>query len=268
MKLKGVDYDAGADMGFNWCPDFDIPTVRREFEIIKNDLHCNAVRVGARDLGRLTAAAQAALEQGLDVWFYPLLWDKRPQETLGYLAKAAVAAEGLRARWPDKVVFVAGGELTLFTKGIVKGKRFTDRISSQTLMPQVRAGEHNKPLNDFLAKANAAVRVVFRGKVSYSSLVWEKVNWDLFDYGVDHYRTTTIEENYIEMLKPSFSYGKPVVVTEFGYATTHGGLGEQGLLTSAGLGGGSIIDVKSQYFHYGLPFIGRFVRPHLNGEHV
>lgn len=76
MKIKGVNYDAGAVMGFNWRPDFDMPTVRRELEIIKNDLHCNAVRIDAQDIRRVTAAAQAALDQGLDVWFSPILWDK------------------------------------------------------------------------------------------------------------------------------------------------------------------------------------------------
>jgi hypothetical protein len=49
MRIKGVCYDVGAVMGFNWRPDFDAPTVRRELEIIKNDLHCNAVSISALD---------------------------------------------------------------------------------------------------------------------------------------------------------------------------------------------------------------------------
>ena len=40
-------------MGFNWRPVFDPKIVRRELEIIKNDLHCNAVSIGARDSERL-----------------------------------------------------------------------------------------------------------------------------------------------------------------------------------------------------------------------
>jgi hypothetical protein len=268
MKIRGVDYDAGAVMGMNWRPHFDIPTVRREFEIIKNDLHCNAVRIDAQDIGRVAVAAQAALDQGLDAWFYPVLWDRNPRETLEYIKKGAAVAEPLRARHPDMVVFCLGGELTLFMKGIVEGARLTDRISSPTLIPTVKAGEHNRPLNDFLAKANAAVRSVFHGPVTYASLVWEAVDWSLFDYvGVDHYRVDKIEDQYIEMLKPSFSHGKPVVITELGYATTHQGIGAEGFLGSSGLGG-NIIDTRSQFLHYRLPVFGRFVRPHLNGDHV
>ena len=256
-------------MGFNWRPDFDIPTVRRELEIIKNDLHCNTVRIGAQDIGRVTAASQAALEQGLDVWFSPILWDKSPQQTLEYIKKGATAAEQIRAQYPDKFVFCLGGELTLFMKGIVEGARLTNRMASPKLISTIKSGQHNKPLNDFLTKANSAVRSVFHGPVTYASLIWEKVDWNLFDYvGVDHYRATKIEDRYIEMLKPAFSYGKPVVNTEFGYATSHGGPLEAGFLSSAGLGGEQIVNFWSQFFHYKIPVLGRFIKPHLNGEHT
>jgi hypothetical protein len=45
MKVKGVNYDVGTQMGVNWRPDYDPETVHRELEIIKNDLHCNAVGI-------------------------------------------------------------------------------------------------------------------------------------------------------------------------------------------------------------------------------
>lgn len=269
MRLKGVSYDAGAYMAFNWRPDFDPLTVRREMEIIKNDLHCNAVRITAQDINRVFVSAEAALEQGLEVWFEPVLWDKSPEETLAYIKKGGTRAESLRARWPDKVVFCVGSELTLFMKGIISGRNFLKRISSPSLGPSIKAGAHNKPLNEFLARANDATRAVFKGKVTYASLVWERVNWELFDYvGVDHYRVTSMEDKYIEMLKPSFSFGKPVVVTEFGYATTRGGIGDTGMLRTAGLGGEQIIDGKSQFFHYKLPAVGRFFKLRLNVAHV
>ncbi|MGD0329430.1 MAG: abortive infection protein [Nitrososphaeria archaeon] len=268
MERKGVSYDVGRVMGFNWRPVFDPKIVHRELEIIKDDLHCNAVRICGRDIERATACAQAAMEQGLEVWLSPELWDKSPPATLEYITKAASAAETLRKHWPERIVFSIGSELTLFIQGIVEGRNFTARLSNPSLIPRVKAGEHNKPLNDFLTKANAAVRSVFHGKVTYASLVWEAVDWNLFDYvGVDHYRTTKIEDKYVGMLKPSFSHGKPVVITEFGYATTHGGIGEEGFLGSSGLGG-NIIDLKSQFLHYKVPVLGQFVRPHLNGDHV
>ena len=268
LRLRGVCYDAGTFMGFNWRPDFDSRVINRELEIIGNDLHCNAVRICGRDIDRLMIAAKAALEQGLNVLLSPLLWDKNPEQTLEYVVRAASSAERLRRRWPDMLTLSVGSELTLFMQGIVEGKRFTDRMTNPDLITLIKSGAHNKPLNQFLSKATEAVRAVFPGKVTYASLVWEAVDWGIFDYvGVDHYRAERIEAQYLEMLKPSFSRGKPVWITEFGYSTTHGGPLEQGFLSSAGLGG-SIIDLKSQFLHYAVPIVGRFVRPHLNGDHV
>ena len=256
-------------MGFNWRPNFKPEQVRRELQIIKDDLHCNAVRISGRDLGRLEMASGDALEQGLEVWFSPTIWDRSPEDTLRYLVRAAEAAEEIRNQKGDNIVFVVGGELTLFMQGILEGRRFQSRLANPSLISKVKAGEHNKPLNDFLAKANSAVRSVFRGEATYASLVWEKVDWSLFDYvGVDHYRSTKIEEKYVEMLRPSFSYGKPVVNAEFGYATTHGGPLEAGFLSSAGLGGQQIVDAKSQFLHYRIPVIGRLIKSRLKGEHM
>lgn len=70
------------------------------------------------------------------------------------------------------------------------------------------------------------MRERFRGKVTYASLTWEAVDWGPFDFvGVDHYRTASTEDSYLEMLWPSFSHGKPVVITELGYATCREGIG-------------------------------------------
>jgi hypothetical protein len=141
-------------------------------------------------------------------------------------------------------------------------------MTNPAFVSQVKAGLHNKPLNEFLSKAVAEVRERFHGSLTYASLVWEDVDWNLFDYmGVNHYRVTRIEDRYVDMLKPAFTHGKPVVITEFGYGTCQTGLGSEGFLGSAGLGG-NIIDLRSQFLHYKLPLIGRFIRPHLRGSHV
>ena len=267
MRLKGVFYDVGRVMGFNWRPDFNPKIVRRELEIIKNDLHCNAVRIGGLNIDRLMIASEAALDVGLEVWFSPEMWDKSPEKTLKYVTKAAAAAETLYRRNPERLVFSVGSELTLFMQGIVPGRNLPARIKNPTFVSSIKTGGHNKPLNEFLAKANDSVRKVFHGKLTYSSLVWEDVDWELFDFvGVDHYRINRIEDTYIEMLKPSFSHNKPVEITEFGYSTHHGGIGSEGLLSSSGLGG-NIIDDKSLFLHQ-IPVLGRFVRPHTKGVNV
>ncbi len=52
-------------MGSQWRPKFDPKQVHRELEIIKNDLHCNTVRICGLDLKRLEIAAEEALTHGL-----------------------------------------------------------------------------------------------------------------------------------------------------------------------------------------------------------
>jgi hypothetical protein len=268
MNRKGVCYDVGTYMAFNWRPHFSKDSVRRELEIIKEELHCNAVRISGSDVGRLSTAAELAMEQGLEVWFCPTIWDRSPEETCRYLGLAAEAAEALRGSGKDSVVFIAGGESTLFMRGILEGKSFMARLANPNLFARVKAGEHNKPLNEFLTKANQTVRSVYRGRVTYAALVWEAVNWDNFDFvGVDHYRTKKMGEQYLEILAPSFKNGKPVVVTETGH-TTIAGAGEEGMLKSAAGLEASTINEKSRFFHYRFPVVGRLVRPRLNGSHV
>ena len=151
-------------MGSNWRPKFDPHIVHRELEIIKNDLHCNAVRICGQDIERLKVASEDALKQGLEVWFSPEMWDRSPEETLQYLADAASAAETLRLQFPGKIKFSVGSELTLFMQGIVEGDNVFGRMNNPSFWVNIKAGKHNKPLNEFLSKANDVVRKMFHGR--------------------------------------------------------------------------------------------------------
>ena len=223
MKLKGVNYDAGSVMYFNWRPDFDPKTVSREIEIIKNDLHCNAIRITGLDIKRLIVATEIALKQGLEVWLLPTIWNKKQDQTLAYVGRVAESAETLRREYPESLVFVVGGELTLFMQGIVEGRNVAERMTKlmtkfreekqsnqgptnvSESISRIKAGEHNRLLDKFLQKVSVSVRQVFHGQITYASLLWESVDWNLFDYvGVDHYRVERIKEQYAEMLKPAF----------------------------------------------------------------
>ena len=152
MNRKGVCYDVGRVlMGANWRPLFNPRVVHRELEIIKNDLHCNAVRICGLDIDRLIAASEEALSRGLEVWLSPEMWDRSQDETLEYIARAAERAEGLRKRWPGKLVFSVGSELTLFSQGMIEGKNVFDRISRPSFRDDIMAGEYNRPLNAYLS---------------------------------------------------------------------------------------------------------------------
>ncbi len=254
MRCKGVLYDAGRVMGANWRPDYSPALVRREVEIIETGLHCNAVKICARDTGRLAAAAEEALRQGLEVWFSPELWNKSPDTTLRHIARSAAAAEELRARWPGQLVFSVGTELAFFMRGIIKGRTYSRRTCMPALREVIRSGAHNGPLNAFLARASAAVREVFGGPVTYASLPFERVDWDMFDViGIDHYWMEPFKDRYLQPLEPLLASGKPVVVTEFGFRT-HTGADQSGPAAPANL------DPVTMSLHM-LPLTRRLVRP-------
>src|SRR5258707_7505274 len=164
MKRKGVCYDVGRGMaGDDGRPTFDPHTVHRELEIIKSDLHCNAVRICGQDIGRLAVAAEDALQQGLEVWLSPELFDHSEQETLDYIVTAAEAAEKLRQQWPDRLVLSVGSELTPFMKGILSGDTFLERIGDPFPLPLLILrlqpfGAHDKPLEALLAPGHPKVK--------------------------------------------------------------------------------------------------------------
>ena len=239
MNRKGVCYDVGrVMMGSQWRPKFDPKQVHRELEIIKNDLHCNTVRICGLDLKRLETAAQDALAQGLEVWLSPEMWDRSQEETLRYLEKAAEVAEGLRQKFPGKVVFSVGSELTLFMKGIVEGENFYQRMNNPSFWMTIQSGKHNEPLNAFLSKASSVVRQVFKGQVTYFSVPLEKVDWSPFDFvGVDLYRDARIKDVFEKMVRGYLVYDKPVVIGEFGCCTYRGAdlLGGSGFIITFGM---------------------------------
>jgi len=92
VRIKGVTYDVGRVLGENWRPVFEPEAVRRELTIIKDDLHCNAVRICGLDISRFENAAGLALELDLDVWLSPEPWNKSPERTLRYTVDAALMA--------------------------------------------------------------------------------------------------------------------------------------------------------------------------------
>jgi hypothetical protein len=239
MNRKGVCYDVGrVMMGGNWRPALDSKIVHRELGIIKNDLHCNAVRICGLDTDRLMMASEDALRQGLEVWLSPEMWDRNQDETLEYITKAAERAEALRSRWPGKLVFSLGSELTLFMKGILEGDNFFERMNNPSFWESVRTGRHNGPLNAFLGKANNAVRQMFHGQLTYFSVPLETVDWSPFDFvGVDFYRDARFEKAYGDMVKAYRAHNKPVMIGEFGCCTYQGAekLGGNGFIVVFGM---------------------------------
>lgn len=232
MRAKGISYDTGIiKNGVNGRESFDLAVVKRELQIIRDDLHCTAVRIIGGDPDRLEAAAVHAADLGLEAWFSPFTpIDLTSDETLSLLADCADRAERIR-RHGAEVVLVTGGELSLLNKGFLPGDTIDERIKLLDAPPQqLRELIAAVParINDFLGKAAAVVREHFGGKVTYAAIPFEGVDWTLFDFvGVDLYRTAEIADRFRDGVRALVAQGKPVAITEFGSAT-YRGAGDRG----------------------------------------
>jgi hypothetical protein len=82
MRAKGIGYDTGFAVGGTFNRPFEPELARRELAIIRDDLHCTAVRLIGTDLDRIEFAAGEAAALGLEVWFSPFPWDLEPEEVL------------------------------------------------------------------------------------------------------------------------------------------------------------------------------------------
>jgi hypothetical protein len=242
MKIKGVNYDVGRVLeGRLTRPILDVREVSREIQIIKNDLHCNSIKIQGFDIARVMAAAEESLQQGLEVWLAPELFEETQEKTFDYAVKAAAAAEDLRKRWPGRVVLSIGTELTLFMQGILPGSNLMERIGNPAIWREIMAGKYDSPLNDFLTKTASAVRSVFRGPITYAAVARvERVDWTIFDFVcIDAYRDILVKDSFGDMIKGYRLHDKPLVIGEFGCCTYQGAQDKGGM-------GWDIVDWSAQ----------------------
>lgn len=232
MRAKGISYDtgfvkSGASSRKRFAPD----VVERELRIIRDDLHCNAVRVMGGDPERIELAAAYAADLGLEVWFSPYPLELTAEEMLTLFADCAERAERLRRRGGE-VVFVVGAELSLMNPGFLPGDSTDERVASLNRPDRVREqiGEVSARVNEFLGTAVQLVRERFGGKVTYASVPLERVDWAPFDIvSMDLYRSAGVADRFAEGVRTLVAQGKPVAITEFG-AAGYEGAGERGAL--------------------------------------
>jgi hypothetical protein len=231
MRGDGISYDTGfIRNGVSSREPFDPDVVKRELRIIRDDLHCNAVRLMGGDPERLELAATYAAELGLEVWFSPYPLELTTDELLSLFADCAERAERLR-RQGAEVVFVTGAELSLMNKGFLPGDTVDDRLEQllsephrlRELIPEVTAR-----VDEFLAKAAVLVRERFGGKITYAAIQLERVDWTRFDIvSMDLYRSIEVADRFTEGVRALVAQGKPVAITEFG-AASYRGAGDRG----------------------------------------
>jgi hypothetical protein len=230
MRAKGINYDTGF---FNKGPSsrepFDAAVVRRELQIIRDDLHCNAVRVTGGDPDRLESAARAAAELGLEVWFAPFTCDLTFEHMLDLLDDCAERAERLRETGAE-VVLVAGAEISLLNHGFLPGDTIAERLELLSDFPRLREAMPLVParVNDFFSRALPRIRERFGGQVTYAAMPFEGVDWTLFDIvSLDLYRSAEVAGQFAAGIRSLVAQGKPAAITEFG-CTTYQGSADRG----------------------------------------
>lgn len=226
MRTFGITYDTGfTTAGTTTREPFDPAIVRREMQIIRDELRCDAVRITGGDRDRLEIAARHAAEAQLEVWYSPFTNGLTPGELLDFLTDSAQRAERLR-RGGAEVVFLTGSEISLFTVGMLPGDTFEERAAVLTDPQRLRAALPGLPaqVNAFLGKAVAAVRTRFGGRIGYASLPFEGVDWGPFDIIATDagYRDAQNADQLADGLQALTAHGKPAAVTEFGCTTYRG----------------------------------------------
>ncbi|MGW4063057.1 hypothetical protein ACWEGE_32570 [Amycolatopsis sp. NPDC004747] len=221
MRAKGIGYDTGFELDGRVNRPFDPDLVRRELAIIRDELHCTAVRLIGTDLDRIEFAAREAAALGLEVWFSPFPWDRTPDEVLALLADGASRAERLRETGAE-VVFVTGAELSLFCAGFLPGDSLPERLENLLASRELVAGLPER-VNGFLARAAEVVRARFGGRITYAAIPLERVDWAPFDIvSVDAHRSKEVAHLYREGVRNLVAAGKPVAITEFGVTPYRG----------------------------------------------
>lgn len=86
--------------------------------VIRDELHCTAVRITGGAADRLEIAASHAVDAGLDVWFCPFTNGLTQDELLPLLADCATCAERMRGGGPE-IVMLTGSELSITTTGFL-----------------------------------------------------------------------------------------------------------------------------------------------------
>ncbi|TDC93572.1 hypothetical protein [Actinomadura sp. 7K507] len=235
MRAFGITYDTGFVNGGHTTREHFAPElVRREMRVIRDELHCTAVRVTGGDPDRLELAARSAWDAGLRPWISPFTCGLSREELLRLLIDCAERAERLRRRGAE-VVFLTGSEVSLFNPGFLPGDTLDERLALLADPGRLRQELPRLPdrVNAFLGEAVAEVRERFHGTIGYASLPFEGVDWAPFDVVATDggYRSAEVADRFRDgiraLVAQGRALGKPVAVTEFG-CTTHRGAADLG----------------------------------------
>ena len=151
MRVFGMNYDTGfVSAGSTTHEPFDPDTVRRDLRVIRDELHCDAVRVTGGVQDRIELAAGFAAEAGLEVWYCPFTNGLDRDGLMAFVLDGAERAERLRQNGAP-VVYLTGSEIAMFTDGFLPGRDlaermalFTDPMRMRAAVPAARAAVRDR----------------------------------------------------------------------------------------------------------------------------
>jgi hypothetical protein len=226
MRVFGMNYDTGfVSAGSTTHEPFDPEAVRHDLRVIRDELHCDAVRVTGGVQDRLELAARFAAEAGLEVWYCPFTNGLDRDGLMAFVLDGAERAERLR-RSGASVVYLTGSEIAMFTDRFLPGRDLAERMALFTDPMRMReaVSAARAAVGGFLAEAVPAVRERFGGPVVYASIPLEAVDWAPFDIIASDagYRDATNAAAFPQTLAAAVGQGKPYAATEFGCCTFRG----------------------------------------------
>ncbi|GAA1595248.1 hypothetical protein [Actinoplanes couchii] len=183
MRVFGMNYDTGFVSGGSTTHEpFDPATVRRDLHVIREELHCDAVRITGGVQDRLELTARLAADAGLEIWYCPFTYNLDRDELMAFVLDGAERAERLR-RDGASVVYLAGSEISMMTNGFLPGRDLAERATLFTDPARLREAvpAAQTAVREFFAEAMPAIRERFAGPVGYASLPFEAVDGAAFD---------------------------------------------------------------------------------------
>jgi hypothetical protein len=125
-----------------------------------------------------------------------------------------------------EIVFVTGSEISLLNKDFFKEETLEQRLNiiSNPILFREQLPRIQQKMNIFLTEIAKDVREFFKGKITYASLPFENVDWNLFDFIATDagHRSAEIAPYFKKGIQALVNKGKPVAITEFGCCTYHG----------------------------------------------
>ncbi|WP_406079384.1 hypothetical protein [Micromonospora sp. NBC_00858] len=142
--------------------------MRRDLRVIRDELHCDAVRITGGVQDRLELTARFAVEAGLEVWYSPFTDGLDRDGLMAFVLDGAERAERLR-QIGASVVYLTGSEIAMVTDGFLPGRDLAERMALFTELMRIREAvpAARAAVRDFLAEAVPTVRERFAGPVGY-----------------------------------------------------------------------------------------------------